>query len=72
MPPTPYLQTDSNTLTKGWPQCCPVRALPLQKVYTTLAPLGQPTGTTTQTPLNKNERQQNPQHKWKGNDQALA
>lgn len=54
--PTPYFPTDSNTLTRGWPQCCPVCVLHPWKGYPTLAPLGQPTSTTTQLPLNKNER----------------
>lgn len=67
--PTPYFPTDSNTLTRGRPQCCPVCALPLQE-YPTLAPLGQLTSITTQPPVNKNERQENKTHGTNGKGTA--
>lgn len=68
--PTPYFPKGSNTLTRAWPQCCPVCALPLWKGYPTLTPLGQPTSITTQPPLNKNERQQNKTHSTNGKGMA--
>lgn len=68
--PTPYIPTGSNTLTRGWPHCFPVCALPLEKGYPTLAPLGQPTSTTTQPPLNEKERQQNKTHGTNGKGTA--
>lgn len=70
MSPTPYFPTDSHTLTRGCPQCCPVFDLPLQKGYPTLAPFGQLTSITTQPPLNKNERKQNQTHGTNGKGTA--
>lgn len=67
---TPYFPTGSNTLTRGWPHCFLVCALPLGKGYQTLAPSGQPTSTTTQPPLNKKERQQNKTHGTNGKGTA--
>lgn len=39
-------------------------------IYPNLAPLGQPTSTTTQPPLNNNERQQNKTHSTNGKGMA--